>query len=45
MKPPERYIMASIINDLEKKMVYIGGTMQIGKARLAIFLFEIEAKE
>lgn len=37
---PERIYVASILKDLEKKMVFIGGPRQIGKTTLAISLIK-----
>ncbi len=37
---PERIYVASILKDIEKKMVFIGGPRQIGKTTLAISLIK-----
>lgn len=37
---PERIYVASILKDLEKKMVFIGGPRQVGKTTLAISLIK-----
>lgn len=36
MKPEERYLGTSIIEDLREKMVFVGGPRQVGKTTLAL---------
>ena len=44
-KPKERYLSAPIVEDLEKKMVFLGGPRQIGKTTLAQTLVGARFKE
>ena len=39
-KHPRRYITAGIIDDLKRKMVFVGGPRQVGKTTLALALLK-----
>ena len=36
----ERYLMRQIIDDLRKKMVFVGGPRQVGKTTLALSILQ-----